>query len=145
MSTNPYTAPGAPIAEPAISRSYAGLRRLPFFGWSVLLSIIYMAGIMASTEVPMLALVCVGVMLIGSLYLYVLRFRNQGSSGFWALGMFVPLLNLYTGLRAIAFPEGYADHRTLDTPAKILIGLWLAAFLLGIAAAILIPMLIKPV
>ena len=73
----------------------------------------------------------------------MLRFRNQGSSGLWALGMFVPILNIYTGLRAMAFPEGYADHRTLDTPAKILIGVWLAFFVLGIGAAILLPALLQ--
>ena len=133
MSSNPYSAPAAPIAEPGISRSYNGLRRLPFFGWTLLLTLVYSFGVVLSAEAPAIGLAC--------LYLYVLRFRNQGSTGLWALGMFVPLLNLYTGLRALAFPEGYADHRTLDTPAKVLIGVWLMSLVLGVAAAILIPML----
>ena len=141
MSSNPYSAPTAPISEPGVSRSYNGLRRLPFFGWTVLLTLVYSFGVVLSAEAPAIGLACMGLMLAGSLYLYVLRFRNQGSSGLWALGMFVPLLNLYTGLRALAFPEGYADHRTLDTPARVLIGVWLLSLVLGVAAAILIPML----
>ena len=143
MANNPYAAPSADISEPAIHRSYSGLRRLPFFGCSVGLTVLYMVGLMLGGQEPTIALISVGLVLVGSIYLYVLRFRNQDSSGLWALGMFVPILNIYTGLRAMAFPEGYADHRTLDTPAKILIGVWLAFFVLGIGAAILLPAILQ--
>ena len=131
-TANPYAAPGANLSEALTSREYGGLRRAPFFGWSMGLMALYMVGVFA-----LLLGLCAA-----SIWIHVLRFRNQGSSGLWALGVFVPIFGIYASLRALAFPEGYEDHRSLDTPAKLLIGLWLGAFLLGMLAAILIPMLV---
>ncbi|MCC9643705.1 hypothetical protein LOC71_15575 [Rhodopirellula sp. JC740] len=47
------------------------------------------------------------------------RMINQGSSGFWALGVIVPLLNLFVILRCMCCPMGYADDHKLDTAGKI--------------------------
>ena len=40
------------------------------------------------------------------------------------------------GLRCTAYPEGYEDHKTLDGPAKILIGIFVAAIVLTILAVV---------
>ena len=141
-TANPYAAPGANLSEALTSREYGGLRRAPFFGWSIGLMAVYMVGLLAVEGSPGGIFALLLGLCAASIWIHVLRFRNQGSSGLWALGVFVPIFGIYASLRALAFPEGYEDHRSLDTPAKLLIGLWLGAFLLGMLSAILIPMLV---
>ena len=62
------------------------------------------------------------------------RLQNQGHSGWWVLGLIVPILNIAVSVKCIAAPEGYADHKTLDTSGKIVVGLLLAAIVLTVAA-----------
>jgi len=45
----------------------------------------------------------------------------------------VPILNIVVGIRLIAAPEGYAVHKTLDTPGKVIVGLLIGALLLFVA------------
>lgn len=49
-----------------------------------------------------------------------LRMINQGSSGWLGLLAAVPLANIFVWLRCLMCPEGYADHRELDTAGKII-------------------------
>lgn len=49
----------------------------------------------------------------------------------------VPLLNIFVGIRCIAYPEGYEDHKTLDTPAKVIIGIFVGLLVLVILVAVL--------
>ena len=42
----------------------------------------------------------------------------------------------WAGLRCTAYPEGYEDHKTLDGPAKIIIGIFVAAIVLTIIAVV---------
>jgi len=62
------------------------------------------------------------------------RLQNQGYSGWWVLGLIVPILNIAVSVKCIAAPEGYADHKTLDTSGKVVVGLLLAAIVLTVAA-----------
>ena len=64
----------------------------------------------------------VGGVLIGLLVLVTLvkRFRNLGMSGWWVLGLFVPLLNLWLTYRCLACPAGYAGVKRLDGIGKVL-------------------------
>ena len=48
--------------------------------------------------------------------------------------MFVPLLNIIVAVRCVAAPEGYADHKTLDTTGKIIVGIVIALIALLILA-----------
>ena len=124
---------------------YPGLRRLPYFLYSVGVNIVYalVVGGMAAMEVTSIAptMVVLVAVLAVSIYLLVKRLQNLGSSPWWAAAIFVPLLNIWIGLKTLAFPEGYDDHKTLDGTAKVLIGLFVGVFVLGIVAAILIPMM----
>lgn len=76
----------------------------------------------------LLALATLGVMI----YLIVQRLKNLGYGGLWVLGIFVPILNLIVLVRCLAGPEGYADHKTLDTAGKVIVGLILGLFVLVI-------------
>lgn len=50
----------------------------------------------------------------------VRRFHNLGMSGFWLLGLLVPLLNLWLGYRLFAAPPYYACGAKMDLPGWIL-------------------------
>jgi len=65
------------------------------------------------------------------------RLQNQGHSGWWVLGLIVPILNIAVSVKCIAAPEGYADHKTMDTSGKVVVGLLLAAIVLTVAALVL--------
>lgn len=67
--------------------------------------------------------------------LAVMRFQNVGMSGWWWLGMLVPLLNLWLSYRLFACPPGYAYTNRLDGPGKFLAAL----FWLSVLAAIALP------
>ncbi len=54
-------------------------------------------------------------MLVAMIWVDIARFNNLGMSGWWILGLFVPFLNIWLKWRQFACPEGYANHRQLDT------------------------------
>ena len=135
--TNVYDAPDSELALETVAGDYEGIRRLPYFGYSLGVQVLVYLGMFLVGESGFLFLMAVSV--VAGVWLAVMRLKNTGWSGWWVLGMFVPLLNFYVGIRALAFPEGYSDHKTLDTPAKILIGLFVGLFVLGIVAAIMLP------
>lgn len=87
-----------------------------------------------------LTIIAVGGLIPCATYLAARRFQNQGASGWWAVGLLVPLLNLYVGLRALSLPEGYSDHRTLDATAKAIIAFAVFTLVSGVALAITVPM-----
>ena len=139
-----YAAPSAELTTSEASASYDGIGRLAYFLRSVALQVVsgFALGTLAALEASDFgigAVVGYFLMLAGMFYIAVLRLRNQGASSWWALGLGVPLLNIYVGLRLLAYPEGYADHRTFDTPAKVIIGLFLAVVLISIAVAVFVP------
>ncbi len=79
------------------------------------------------------------VPIVFGVYFLVRRLLNVGMSGWWFLGNFVPLLNLWVGYRAFACPAGYAFTKKLDGPGIFLAILyWLitVAVVLTIAASI---------
>lgn len=123
---------------------YPGLRRLPYFLYSAGVNIVYAIALFAigtaagAESAGAIGTVLIIAVLIASMVLVIKRLQNLGSSGWWAIGMFVPLLNFWIGIKTMAFPEGYDDHRTLDTAAKIIIGLFLGSMILGIGVAILL-------
>ena len=140
-----YQTPEADLNSQEPQGDYGGIRRGAYFLWSFALTAFYYIGIFAVAAADMAVIVVplAVAVLIGSMYLLVQRFKNQGASPWWAAGVFVPLLNLYVTVRALAYPEGYADHRTLDGAGKTIVGLFLGVALLGIAAAIMLPMMVS--
>lgn len=63
------------------------------------------------------------VLLLFVLFTIIQRFANLGMSRWWILGNLVPFLNLWTGYRCFACPEGYAVHKKMDG-----VGIFLAIF-----------------
>lgn len=138
---NPYAAPRSSVAPRMSSKAgdkvYPGIGRLPYFliyvGANIIIGLINYAGFPLAGSILGLGVI---------IYLMSQRLRNLGYSPLillWFLAMFIPLVNfvvmLYfflVGVRCLACPEGYADHKTLDTPAKIIIGLILGAFLIAV-------------
>ena len=72
-----------------------------------------------------------------SLWIIAQRMVNTGYSPWWCVAIIVPILNILVVIRCIACPEGYADHRTLDTAGKVIVGLFFAMFALLIIGAFL--------
>lgn len=136
---NPYAAPTSDtLALPGDleQRTYGGIGRLAFFGVSFLLSFvnnlasraILGAGI---SEAGFWALVALSIGL--GLVPIVLRLKNIGYSPWWCLLAFIPLINLLLLIRCIVCPEGYADHKKLDTIGKILTAIAIILFLAFVA------------
>lgn len=136
-----YAAPSADL-NTARDGVYPGMRRVPYFGWSVGIQLVYYAALTTVDENPAMILPALAIMIGASMYLLVQRLRNTGSSAWWAALILVPLVNIYVGLKALAFPEGYDDHKKLDGAAKVVITLFLGCFVLGIVAAIVVPVMI---
>lgn len=59
------------------------------------------------------------------------RLRNIGMSGWWALLLPVPILNLLVIFRCVVLPPGFEETRTLDSSAKLIA--------VGVAAVALFP------
>jgi uncharacterized membrane protein YhaH (DUF805 family) len=74
---------------------------------------------------------------IFGIWIVVQRLINVGLSGWWVLGLLVPILNIWVAVQCVAAPEGYAQHKTLDTAGKVIIGLFLGSIVLIILMAIL--------
>jgi uncharacterized membrane protein YhaH (DUF805 family) len=72
--------------------------------------------------------------LVGLLALTTLvkRFRNVGMTGWWFLGLLVPVLNLWLGYRLLACPAGYSARRKLDVPGKLVAVLYWGVLIAGI-------------
>lgn len=139
-----YATPNAELDTPSTVGEYPGIARLQYFAYLVVINIVYFAGIGAGAVMDSVAipLTVVSGSLIASIWLLVKRLQNTGWSGWLAVLVIVPFVNIYVGIRALAFPAGYADHGELDGPAKVIIGLFVGLFLLGIVAAIMLPMML---
>jgi uncharacterized membrane protein YhaH (DUF805 family) len=66
----------------------------------------------------------------------VKRFRNAGMSGWWVLGLIVPLLNLWLGYRLLACPAGYSARRKLDVSGKLVAVLYWGVLIAGIGLSV---------
>lgn len=137
---NPFAAPTTAgyAAENFQGRTYGGIRRLPYFGYSLLINVVSTALQFALAAGDMAGLVIV-VSLAGAVFgiwIAVQRLINVGLSGWWVLGLIVPILNIWVAVQCIAAPEGYAQHKTLDTAGKVIIGLFLGFIVLVILMAV---------
>lgn len=138
---NPFAAPttGGYAAENFQGRTYGGIRRLPYFGYSLLINIVSMVlqfALVAGDMAGLVLVVSLGSAIFG-IWIVVQRLINVGLSGWWVLGLLVPILNIWVAVQCVAAPEGYAQHKTLDTAGKVIIGLFLGSIVLIILMAIL--------
>jgi len=144
---NPFAAPTTlDAANPAaLQRSYGGIGRLAYFGLTFLAGIVYNVVLlvlgMIGAEAAVFLLIPLVLVYFGALlWIIAQRMVNTGYSPWWCVAIIVPILNILVVIRCIACPEGYADHRTLDTAGKIIVGLFFAMFALLIIGAILAAM-----
>lgn len=156
VGTNPYLLSernqntlGTEIAY--TGSGYTGYGRLRYFLTIMLMTIVSYAvafavlfvilsntkssgsGSMVVSGLVMVILMC--VFGFASLYIGVQRVRNLGMSGWAILWTFVPIMNLWIGWRMMACPEGYEDHRTLDTAAKVITGVWIGFLVLAVVSS----------
>ncbi|MFK8111084.1 MAG: hypothetical protein AB8B91_02725 [Rubripirellula sp.] len=143
--TNPYAASTTLETSNAMtaSRSYGGIGRLAYFGYSFAAGVIYNIVLVGAGAIggenAALAIIPILLIYFGVLFWIVAqRMINAGYSAWWCVGMIIPILNILVGVRAIACPEGYADHRTLDTAGKVIIGLFFGAIALAVLGVVLV-------
>jgi uncharacterized membrane protein YhaH (DUF805 family) len=136
-----YSAPEAQLEMPGEMGTFSGFNRLQYFLFSLAIGVANFALGALFADAPVMIAVSMIAAIVASIYIVVMRLKNVGASPWWVLAFIVPLLNIYAGLMCVAFPEGYSQHKQLDGPAKIIIGLFLGVFVLGIAAAVAVPML----
>jgi len=92
-----------------------------------------------AAEIPIAALLILFPAIVGGIALAYQRCKNIGMNPWWSLGIMVPFLNIFVGLRCLAYPEGYEDHKTLDTPAKVILGILVTLLvLMSIAVAVFV-------
>jgi len=127
---------------------YPGYNRLRYFLSILVLMVVFYAILgaimftMISSKssgvvVGLAMVVIVLLMMGGSIYIGVQRLLNLGMSGWAILWTLVPFMNIWIGWRMIACPAGYEHHRTMDTPAKVITGLWIGMIVLSFVVNIL--------
>lgn len=145
---NPFAAPtnyGDVTGGTGRWRDYGGIGRLAYFGCSFLANLVYqgLQKVGRDERSPTLLLAAIAVLVIATVAIGFQRCRNMGANGWWALGLFVPILNIVVGIKCIACPAGYQDHKTLDGPGRVLIGLLVGAIFL-VAIMVIFIMLERP-
>ncbi len=116
------------------SHYYSGIGRLSYFCWHMGISIldrILLETTLAYQSLGFLILLMI-VSTIVSVVLVLHRIKNLGYRDLWVLGIFVPILNVVIAGRCLACPEGYADHRTLDTTGKIVAVIYWTAIAISV-------------
>ena len=131
---SPYKAPESPLTsakEQLGEFSYGGIGRLAYFfgplGIAILFYVIVflVLGVTISldagetTLTGMVVVAYLGVLGV-IIWMHVARIRNLGMSAWWFFGLLVPILNVWLQWRLTVCPEGYANHRQLDTAGKVL-------------------------
>ena len=105
------------------------METVPYFLSTLVLFAIYFGVLLATTGASgndggaaAILGVAVIVFMVASVVIQVLRFKNIGRSGWNVLWTFVPVVNIYFYWMLMAVPEGYADHKVMDTAAKVITG-----------------------
>ena len=138
---NPFAAPsvyGDVASENMPRREYGGIGRAAYFGLgflvNVLIQLVQTAAVAANSSALIIGTLPFAI--VGACALAWQRCKNIGMNPWWGLGIMIPILNIFVGLRCLAYPEGYEDHKTLDGAAKVIIGLFLALFLFAVIAIV---------
>lgn len=169
-NNNPYQAPGAEVAD--MNQEYSDLwiyttegrlGRLRYLTYSFAISIILnlVVGVSAgvATALPqelgaivimILMIVAYVMAVVTGVFIMIKRFHDLNRSGWLSLLMLIPLVNLIVGL-LLLFAPGKSEVNNYGPPpppnsrglviASVLI---IGIFVLGIAAAIAIPMMMAP-
>ncbi len=132
---SPYKAPKAsltPAKEQLGEVSYGGIGRLMFFFAPLAIVLILLVVLTLGFGFSLQQYDATETVLSGAVmaiylayfvfmvWIYLARLRNLGMSSWWFLGTIVPFLNIWLSWRMSVCPEGYAQHKQLDLPGKIL-------------------------
>ncbi len=136
---NPYSPPQASniSADSAIRapRHYGGIRRLPYLGIMIGLSIVQ-NGVGAAVTGAATLVVALFFMVVSFIPVYY-RLKNIGMNPWWCLLMLVPIANLLVGIRCLVFQEGYVETKKLDTAGQVITCIVLGLFALVIVAVVI--------
>jgi hypothetical protein len=94
-----------------------GIGRLAYVGGHALLAI-GTALLWHSCDIPGIGLIALALILAASILscmLMLLRLDNIGMERWWVFIALIPLIGLYVTVLCVAAPEGYRDHKQLDT------------------------------
>lgn len=140
-AADPYTTPAAHPAQLGLDepRHYGGIGRLAYFVRNLLLvvGIVIAAMLGAAFSKNPTSLILIGAIVLCLIFYIrfaVQRIRNIGASAWWLLLMLVPLANNLLGIALVACPEGFAQHKKLDTTGIVLVVIFGGLFLLSFAA-----------
>ena len=146
---DPYRPPTAYTDTPSVHRNYGGIGRAAYLLGAIASGVVQQIlnfavlsaaqGAGGGESAAGVAVLIIGVLgLVVGCVLAGLRMKNQGSSPWWGIGIVVPLLNLWVGLRCLICPEGYADHKTLDTGGKIAGGILIGLIVLSVLLIVIL-------
>ena len=147
VEANPYATPKSNLGidtNPYAQPEYGGIRRLAYFARILLTTFLFVivavvGGALGGEPAFVLILICALVFFILYIRFALLRIRNIGASGWWLLLMLVPVASNALAIVLLACPEGFADHKKMDTigiiVAVILGGLTLLSLFANFATA----------
>lgn len=131
-----------------VNAEYPGYGRLRYFLSTIVITVVFY-GILFALVFASLSgngsgggsaagmLLIVLLMIVSSVYIGLQRLKNLGMSGWAILWALVPFMNIWIAWRMMACPAGYEDHRTMDTAAKVITGLWVGLLVLSIGGNII--------
>jgi hypothetical protein len=159
-AADPYAPPKAHHTRTVIRhRATGGINRMQYFLFSILLNVLLFGGILAVGAVGFRSLetrpegareqfdtlfnqsaaavlIIFAITAIGGIILALLRIQNIGWRWYFIFLNLVPLVSIWFAIALLAYPPGYARHRRLDTPAKVIVAIVVFLFVAGIIVAI---------
>ena len=121
-----------------------GIGRLKYFLLQIFLPLAFGLGFYAldAMSVPMnygriISSILIFGLFASLIWATVQRFKNMGYHWCFIFTLFIPLINLYYLVLLSIAPEGYEVHEKLDRPAKIVVGFFLAVFILSMFVYVL--------
>jgi len=116
-----------------------GIGRAAYLGLNLCISV-FSVILMAAASSEDVALFINLIAVVVAIFLVASRFKNIGYQPLWSLLAIVPIINLVIGYRCLAYPPGYANHKTLDTAGRIVTTIYavvIGLMLLAVAFAML--------
>ena len=124
-----------------LTRSWPGAGRGEYFLSTTVLPMIgnvalaFITSVVSAELAKYVPVLSAGFLII-AVYATMMRFSNLGMSRWWMFGLLVPVLNWWLGYRLFACPPGYVLTRKLDTLGWILAVLYWLMFVLVLAGAV---------
>jgi uncharacterized membrane protein YhaH (DUF805 family) len=118
-------------------KHYGGVRRLGYFLGMLGGGVLYEVCNMAAGDAPDVASVGSIIALVISFILAVNRLRNIGMGGWAAILFFIPLMNVYIGIKCLICQEGYEDVKKLDATGRMIVGVSIGIILFVVAGMLI--------